>query len=103
MIGQRDSKIITGACDLYPPYVDFDQPGYGLSIEIITAAYKVSGYEFKLDLLPWARAEIVVNNSEYDILPDAWFTNERAETLLFSDPYAVNELLFIKRKGDFKC
>jgi polar amino acid transport system substrate-binding protein len=92
-------KIIA-ACDPYPPYVDPTQATQGLSVQIVRAAYATQGFNVEMQFIPWARAIEGVRKGMYDILPDAWWTQDRATFLLFSEPYISNEIKFIKRKGD---
>ncbi|MEJ2064783.1 MAG: transporter substrate-binding domain-containing protein [Reinekea sp.] len=43
-----DSKVIVAAADAWPPFVDPAAPGNGLSLEIITAAFKthINGFAY---------------------------------------------------------
>lgn len=94
------SETITAAADPYPPFADPSLPKQGISLQIIRAAYATQGYTVEMHFVPWARALDGVKNGEYDILPNAWWTQKRAAFLLFSKPYLKNEIKFIKRKGD---
>ncbi len=91
-------KVITSVSDPWPPFVDPDSPTLGMSLEIVSAAFAVEGYEVKHEIIPWARAEEGVKEGIYDILPNVWYTDARAELLLYGDEYAVNEVKFIKLK-----
>ncbi len=93
-------KEISAACDPWPPFVDPGAPREGLSLEIIRAAYATQGYTVKMEYLPWARAEDGVRKGLIDILPPTWITEKRKTYLLFSKPYAVNQIKFIKRMDD---
>lgn len=88
------------ASDPYPPYGDPKHPDGGLGMEIIRAAYKTQGHEVTMEYLPWARAEAGVKNGTYDILPFTWKTDAREKVLLFSAPFAIGNVRFIKRRGD---
>ena len=68
-------------------------------MEICQAAFSTQGYEVKLEIVPWVRAEEGVKNGEYDILPNTWMTDKRKGYLAYSDPYASNQVKFIKKKG----
>lgn len=100
MSAAGSGKTIIAAADAWPPFVDDKNPTDGLNLEIIRAAYKTQGYEVKMVYVPWARAELGVENGVYDILPDVWLTDKRKKYLFFSDSFAKNDLKFIKRKGD---
>lgn len=94
------SEKIIAAADPYPPFIDPTQPKQGISLQIVRAAYATQGYAVDMRFVPWARALDSVKSGEYDILPNAWWTQERAAFLLYSEPYMKNEIKFIKRKGD---
>lgn len=94
------SETITAAADPYPPFVDATQPKQGITMQIVRAAYATQGYDIEMHFVPWARAINAVKDGEYDILPNAWWTQERAAFLLYSVPYLKTEIKFIKRKGD---
>jgi polar amino acid transport system substrate-binding protein len=94
------AMTITAAGDPYPPFGDPKNPDGGLGLEIIRAAYKTQGHEVTMEYVPWARAEAGVKNGTYDILPFTWRTDARLKVLLYSTPYAIGNVRFIKRKGD---
>lgn len=93
-------KRITAAADPWPPFIDPDNKSQGLSMEILRAALATQGYQVDLQVIPWARAEAGVKSGSIDVLPDTWMTEDRKKDLLFSEPYAANEIRFIKKKGD---
>lgn len=93
-------KILTAAADPWPPFIDPAHPGGGLSVEIVRAAFQTQGIVIKMNDVPWIRAESGAKAGTYDVLPDIWMTESRKEYFAFSEPYAVNEVKFIKRNGD---
>lgn len=95
-----EEKIITAAADPYPPFVDQTDPQEGLSLAIIRAAYKTQGYTVKMEFVPWARAKSHTIDGKNDILPDVWSNEENRKTMVFSEPYAVNTIKFIKNVDD---
>lgn len=94
------SQTIVAAANPYPPYADPTYPRQGICLQIVRAAYASQGYEVDMHFVPWVRAISGVKNGEYEILLNAWWTQERATFLLYSEPYMKNEIKFIKRKGD---
>ncbi|WP_255561854.1 transporter substrate-binding domain-containing protein [Zooshikella harenae] len=94
-----DEKI-TAAGDPWPPFLSPDLPDQGLSVAIVTEAFKREGYDLSMNFVPWARAIDGVKKGSYDILVSTWWTEERTKFLLYSDPYLENQIKFIKRKGD---
>lgn len=97
-VGQ--AMTITAAGDPYPPFGDPKNPDGGLGLEIIRAAYKTQGHDVTMEYVPWARAETGVKNGTYDILAFTWRTDARLKVLLYSMPYALSNVRFIKRNGD---
>lgn len=93
-------KIVTAAADPWPPFIDSSEPGGGLSVEVVRAAFETQAYEFKMEIVPWARAVEGVKMGTYDVLPNTWMTEERKDFLMYSNPYTVNEVKFIKKKYD---
>lgn len=94
------AKTVVAAGDPWPPFVDPKNPTDGLSLEIVRAAFKTQDYDVKMVYVPWARAEAGVKDGTYDILANTWHTVERTKELMYSTPYAVNSVKFIKLKGD---
>lgn len=97
---QAQEKTLVAVSDSYPPYVDPQAPGEGLAMEIVRAAYKTQGYTVTLKIMPWLRAEKSVVEGLCDILVSVWRTDSRAKEMLFSAPYAVSKIKFIKRKDN---
>ncbi len=95
-----EDKVITAAANAWPPFVDDKDAQEGLSLAIIRAAYKTQGYTVKMEFVPWARAKAMTIEGKYDILPDVWINEENKKVMMFSDPYAVNVVKFIKNPDD---
>ena len=93
-------RPVTAVADPWPPYLEEGSAKSGLAADITRAAFATQGYELRVELMPWARAEAGVRSGTYDLLLDTWMTIRRREYLAFSQPYAVSEIKFIKRKGD---
>lgn len=94
------ARTLVGAGDPWPPFLDPDVPGQGIAVEIVSAALTTQGYEVEWNSMPWARALYGVRDAEYDILVGAWYTDERAEFLLYSEPYIDNDVRIIMRADD---
>lgn len=95
-----EAKVIVAAADPWPPFIDPEHPKGGLSLEIVRASFATQGYEVKMEIVPWARAEDGVKSGSYDILPNTWLTEKRKSYLLYSEPYAANEVKFVKKAAD---
>ncbi|MCH8552669.1 MAG: transporter substrate-binding domain-containing protein [Natronospirillum sp.] len=95
-----NGRTLIGAGDPWPPFLDPDLPGNGIAVQIVSAAMETQGYDIEWQNMPWARALFGVRDAEYDILVGAWYTDERAEFLLFSEPYIDNDVRIIMRADD---
>lgn len=94
------AATITAAQDPWAPFVQQDQMNQGISVEIVTEAFKTQGYDVDFKIMPWTRALNDVREGRVDVLVATWFTQERTAYLNYSTPYLENSLKFIKRKGD---
>lgn len=85
--------------DRWPPYTDSTMPGGGLAVHLVSTLLTRAGYAIDYSEVPWSRALYGVQNGEYDVLVDAWRNSEREQYGEYSQPYLVNRLRFIQRKG----
>jgi polar amino acid transport system substrate-binding protein len=85
--------------NVWPPYVDNEMSGNGVAIELVTEALERAGYASQLALEPWPRALEATQQGVYDIVCSLWFTEDRAATVSFSEPYIENHIKFIKRSN----
>lgn len=83
----------------WPPYVDQSMPQKGMAIEIVEAAFKRAGYQHTIRIETWTRALEGLEIGIYDVAGAVWKTPEREKILIFSDPYWINQIKFIKKKG----
>ncbi len=76
---------------------DPERPGIGF--EIVTALFKEIGHDFKIEVLPWARAQHMAQNSpEALIFPLSW-TPTRSEKYKWGVNIFNNETHFISFNG----
>ncbi|MDI9244178.1 transporter substrate-binding domain-containing protein [Marinobacter sp. CHS3-4] len=94
------ADTITAAGDPWPPFLDPDHPQQGVAIAIAREALESQGHELEFSFVPWARALDGVKAGDYDALIGTWWTQERTNFLMYSEPYLTNQIKFIKRKGD---
>ncbi len=80
------------------PYYSSSLPGYGYYGRIVSAAFAASGYSVDFHTDNWSRAIRDTAEARYDVLAGGWSTEARKEVFLISNPYALNRIVFIKRK-----
>ena len=83
----------------YPPFYGKAMENGGPITEIIVQAFKVQGYQVKLEQLPWSRALEWTKEGKYDGIYSAWFREDREEFFVFSDPLPANEIVLFKHKN----
>lgn len=86
------------AGDAWAPYADTTLLNGGLATDLINTALSRAGYSTEYEQVPWARAVHGLNEGRYDILINAWYSDDRTRIGQFSAAYLTNRLRFIKRK-----
>lgn len=84
--------------DLWPPFTDAGMVNGGLATELVSTALARAGYASDFEQAPWARAMRGVGEGRYDIVVNAWYSEERTRLGEFSAGYLNNRIVFIKRK-----
>jgi polar amino acid transport system substrate-binding protein len=85
--------------DPWPPFTGKHLPHHGLATDLVATALSRAGYATRYFEVPWERAIRGLQRSDYDVLVDAWFSEERAVFGHFSQPYLINRIRFLQRKG----
>ena len=93
-------KTITAAVPTWAPCVQAGEEMLGVSVEIVTEAFKTQGYRVDLKLMPWSRSLEELKSGRVDSSVAVWFTEERSTFLAYSEPYLENAVKFIKRRND---
>ncbi|TBU83043.1 amino acid ABC transporter substrate-binding protein [Pseudomonas daroniae] len=86
--------------DTWPPFTDQRLPGNGVAVELVTTALGRAGYTSDYREVPWARAILGLQRADYDVLVNAWYSDERSGFGYFSEPYLINRIRLVQRKGD---
>jgi polar amino acid transport system substrate-binding protein len=81
----------------WPPYVDDALHGDGFVVALVSDALKRAGYQAKMNVEPCPLSLEATQAGRYDVFCSLWYTDERAETLAFSEPFIENNITFIKR------
>lgn len=84
----------------WEPYSGKALRGYGLAIEITTDALTRQGYDVTHSFVPWKRALEVGRRGDYEIVPGMWFSQDRSQSFLFTQPILANELVTISVNFD---
>ena len=88
---------VTGS--LWTPYIDDELPEGGLAADLVRSALTRAGYELEPTMETWSRAYKGAAVGVYDVVAAAWQNSERSVDLLFSEPYLLNDIVLLARKG----
>jgi len=84
--------------DGWPPFTDSTLVNGGLATDIVSTALARAGYASEFEQVPWARAMLGISEGRYDVLVNAWYSEERTHIGQFSAEYLLNRVRFLKRK-----
>lgn len=93
------AELLQLVADPWPPFTDQRLPGKGLASDLVEQALARAGYTTSYVEVPWERAVLGLKRGDYDVLINAWYSVERAEYGYFSQPYLLNRIRFMQRKG----
>lgn len=96
---QVSSAELTIVASQWPPYVDKAMKKNGLAMDIVSSAFERAGYQPAIRIETWPRALEGLEIGIYDVVGTVWKTPEREKLFVFSDPYWINQIKFIKRKN----
>lgn len=85
--------------DPWPPFNDKTLLNNGLATDLVSTALARAGYPSNYAEVPWARAVQGLQRGSYDVVISAWYADDRASYGYFSQPYLINRIRFLQRKG----
>ena len=85
--------------DPWPPFNDHTLLNNGVASDLVSSALGRAGYVTEYAQAPWARAVRGLQHSDYDVLINAWYSEERASYGYFSAPFLLNRIRLLRRKG----
>ncbi|MEI5637767.1 MULTISPECIES: substrate-binding periplasmic protein [unclassified Pseudoalteromonas] len=97
--GLNAKPEVTGAHNLWPPYLIDKQRGF--ANEVVSLALKQQGHSFRFLATPFSRAMRLALAGKVDIIPALWWSESRAEQFLFSEPYYINRLILVTKNNRF--
>lgn len=79
------------------PYVDTSATRNGFAVALVSRALERAGYDVSVDIGPWPQTLEDTIAGRHDVFATLWLTDERAESLVFSEPYIRNEIALVRR------
>jgi len=71
----------------WAPYYDPSLKGGGVVTRIAKAAFAAAGHAMTVEFMPWKRVMWKTETGDFDAVMGAYYSKERDETFLFSDPF----------------
>jgi polar amino acid transport system substrate-binding protein len=87
------------AANNFSPFTDQTLPHNGLASDLVSSALSRAGFASEYHEEPWARALQNLQRDKRDIIIAAWYSVERESYGQFSEPYLINTVRFIRKKG----
>lgn len=94
-----ESKPLKVAGSVWPPFIVDKGAEKGAATALVTEILKRAGYETEIIIETWPRTLEGTSAGIYDVIISAWKNEERASRFNYTDPYFVNTIQFVKRKG----
>ena len=82
-----------------PPYADAKLPEQGLALELVRHIFSRTNHSPNITIENWSRAIEGAELGVYDGLASVWYTDQRNENLLFSEPYISSKLIIVKLRA----
>ncbi|SBT17971.1 Sensor protein ZraS [Marinomonas gallaica] len=101
-LGMQKRVVHIAADYNYPPYefVDEDGTPTGYTVELSYAIAEVMGFDIELTMTDWQSAYTGLLDGTFDALQNIAYSDERAQTIIFSSPHSiVNQSLFARKDG----
>lgn len=97
---QAERQTVRLMANASPPYIDENLPERGLVAELLQHVFARTNYNAELEIVSWSRAMEGVRIGLYDALAAVWYTPERAQEFIFSEPYLGSKLILLKLRTD---
>src|SRR5688572_18809187 len=94
-IGQNK---LTLASDVWPPFTDVTGK-HAFAIDLVREALARTKVDVKLEIRDFMDVIAGIKNKSYDGSAALWYSEDRAKTILFSEPYLENRLILVGEKG----
>ncbi|MEI3162262.1 MAG: amino acid ABC transporter substrate-binding protein [Lachnospirales bacterium] len=95
-------KIIVGLDDKFPPmgFRDENNEIVGFDIDLAKAAGEKMGVDVEFQPIDWDSKELELNSGKIDLIWNGFsITDERKETMEFTQPYLDNKMIIIVNEG----
>lgn len=84
--------------DVWPPFTDIEDQK-SIALDIVDTALSRSEIKVTYKIMEFEDVMIDINQGTIDGSAALWYTSERSNYLLFSEPYLQNQLILVGKKG----
>jgi polar amino acid transport system substrate-binding protein len=85
--------------DAWPPFTSKYLPHNGLAVDLVDTALSRAGYTTEYIEVPWARVLHGLQQGNYDVVVDAWYSTDRTAYGQYSSAYLTNRIRFLQARG----
>jgi polar amino acid transport system substrate-binding protein len=79
------------------PYANSAVQGNGFAVALVTRALERAGYDVDVSVGTWPQPFDDTVAGKQDVYATLWFTEDRAEHVVFSEPYIESEITLVRR------
>jgi polar amino acid transport system substrate-binding protein len=83
-----------------PPYFGETLPDGGFYTELSREAFQRVGYTLEVEFLTWNRALELARQGDYDGMLGMYYTEQRTNDFIYTEPIYDDETVFFSRKGE---
>ncbi|TDG13430.1 transporter substrate-binding domain-containing protein [Seongchinamella unica] len=99
-LGAQAQQPLKLMANTSPPYADARLPQRGLALELVEHVFSSTSVKPEISIENWSRAVEGAKLGVYKRLAAVWYSEERAQDLLFSEPYLSSKLIILKRRNE---
>ena len=99
-LGAQAQQPLKLMANTSPPYADVRLPERGLALEMVEHIFSSTSVQPTISIENWSRAVQGAQLGVYNGLAAAWYSDERAQDLMFSEPYLSSKLIILKRRSE---
>ncbi len=103
-VRSESTPVLTAVTTEYPPF-EYVHNGVlqGQDVDTVRAVVEHMGYQPSFQVLPWARAELMVRRGDADLLFSLTASPRRERHYLFTDPISTaRDVFYAARGSDFR-
>ena len=98
LVANAAAKTVTLATTTWEPYVRNAAVDKGYLYSIVEDSFKAAGYQVTIKFMPWHEAVAELKKGTIDGLFPEYYSAERAQDMVFSQPFSGGPIVLYKRR-----